>query len=372
MLPDIAKEPLGSVLVVGGCGFLGHHIVEQLHKSSGCLVSVIDLQTTRNRFPNVNYYNADITVSSSVCSVFEKVRPDVIIHTASPVLMQSNEELMYRVNVVGTKVLVEEAAKIGAKAFIYTSSASVISDNATDLVNADERWPYVESEQQTEYYSQTKADAEAFVLAANRNHGDMLTASLRPAGIIGEGDVQSIPNMIAVLRRGQTGFQLGDNSNLFDFTYVGNVAYAHILAARALLVTHQKYPTSLPPASDKVDGEAFFITNGSPIYFWDMPRSVWKVAGHQAAQPKVINRGVGLALANVMEWVFWCAGKVPSLSKKQVRYSCMTRYYSINKAIKILGYGPPFTLEEGIERAVKWYLEQEAAKTMGATVLKSL
>ena len=40
-----------------------------------------------------------------------------------------------------------------------------------------------------------------------------------------------IPGIIAVVKRGQTKFQIGDNSNLFDYSYVENVAYAHILAA---------------------------------------------------------------------------------------------------------------------------------------------
>ena len=64
---------------------------------------------------------------------------------------------MYKkVNVDGTSCVIEACQKSGVKALVYTSSASVISDNASDLINADERWPIIPPTAQTEYYSQTK------------------------------------------------------------------------------------------------------------------------------------------------------------------------------------------------------------------------
>lgn len=190
----------------------------------------------------------------------------------------------------------------------------------------------------------------------------MLTVSLRPAGIVGEGDALTIPNMLAVYANRQTRFQLGTNDNLFDFTYVGNVAHAHILALLALLSTHTL--ATRPLDSERVDGEAFFITNDSPVYFWDFPRMVWKCAG-DATEPKdvwVIQKDWGLALATLMEWVFWALGRTPSLTRKHVRYSCMTRYYSVEKARKRLGYEPIVGLEEGVRRAVRWFEMEAEAK----------
>ena len=63
---------------------------------------------------------------------------------------------MYAVNVGGTKNLIEESKKIGVKAFVYTSSPSVVSDAQTDLVNADERYTVIRGKLQGEYYSDTK------------------------------------------------------------------------------------------------------------------------------------------------------------------------------------------------------------------------
>jgi sterol-4alpha-carboxylate 3-dehydrogenase (decarboxylating) len=51
---------------------------------------------------------------------------------------------------------VEACKQTGVKALVYTSSASVISDSATDLINADERWPIIPPQAQAEYYAQTK------------------------------------------------------------------------------------------------------------------------------------------------------------------------------------------------------------------------
>ena len=164
--------------------------------------------------------------------------------------------------------------------------------------------------------------------------------------------------MIGVYRSGKTGFQLGDNDNLFDFTYVDNVAHAHLLGARALLATAELGTTPLD--HEKVDGEAFFITNDSPVYFWDFARMVWKACGSTLGTEHVwvIGKDLGLTLGGFMEWGYWLAGKTPKLTRRSVKYSCMTRYYDIGKAKRLLGYAPIVELQEGIERSVAWFEEQ--------------
>ena len=360
-----------SVLVVGGCGFLGRHIVSQLLEPSTSKVSVLDLRTTKNRLPGASYYDADITSPEAVRSVFETVKPQIIIHTASPTAIQDNasaaqkrgaKALYHKVNVEGTRNLFEQAGKIGCvKAFVYTSSASVVHDGHSDLINADERWPILRAPKQKDAYSESKGIAEGLVLAANRKYGDMLTIALRPAGIFGEGDMQLIPNMLQAYEKGQTKFQLGGNENLFDFTYVGNVAYAHILAAVALMDTHA---LAIEPLDhERVDGEAFLITNAQPLYFWDFARMVWAAAGDTTAPEQVwtIDKGLGLQLATIIEWLFWFAGgRTSNLTRQKVQYSCMTRYYCVDKARKLLGYGPKWGMEEAIVRTVMWFQEKNA------------
>ncbi|CAG8983596.1 hypothetical protein HYALB_00004616 [Hymenoscyphus albidus] len=362
MTPNPAKRDLGNVLVIGGCGFLGHHIVNLL-LSYKCKVSVLDVRTTRNRRPDsdgVSYYDGDITCLSSLIPIFEKIKPAVVIHTASPTLAGGSRELYKKVNVDGTQCVIEASQKTNVKALVYTSSASVISDTVADLVNADERWPVIPPAAQTEYYSQTKAEAEAFVISANRSSSKLLTCALRPAGIFGEGDVQMIPQMMKVYKDGKNNFQLGDNTNLFDFTYVQNVAHAHCLASFALLQTHA---ISTPVLDhEKIDGEVFFITNCEPVYFWDFARAVWRCQGNEKGTEGVwvISRDVGNVLGTVMDWGMWMIGKKSKLTRREVRYSCMTRYYDCSKAKRRLGYEPIVSLPEGIRRAVKWFEDEQA------------
>ncbi|KAL8940947.1 MAG: hypothetical protein Q9216_002516 [Gyalolechia sp. 2 TL-2023] len=375
---------LGSVLVVGGCGFLGHHIVRQLLDAYTCTVSVLDLRTTNNRFPGVTYHTGDITSLDSLRPIFSSVRPTVIIHTASPAFTSENKTLhtgrartlFDRVNIDGTRNLLTVSSETTTvKAFIYTSSSSVIHDTVSTLANASEAYPVLFSPIQPEYYAETKARAEALVLEHNRHSSSphMLTTSLRPAGLFGEGDMQLIPGMMKALRKSQTKFQLGDNTNLFDFTYVGNAAHAHILAAIALLTTSQKFGTMPPLDFERADGVPFFITNTTPIYFWDFARAVWSAAGDPVSlsapsSTLAINETLGLFIATLMEWIFWIffwGSKQPSMTRGIVKYSCMTRYFDTGKARRVLGYKAVWGLEEAVARTVKWFVEVEKSRGVG-------
>lgn len=208
--------------------------------------------------------------------------------------------------------------------------------------------------------------AELAVLKANRSTDTFLTCAIRPAGIFGPGDVQMLPGLLQASRRGQSKFQLGPNTNLFDFTYVENIAHGHILALVALL--HTSKLTISPLDHERVDGEAFFITNDTPVYFWDMARRVWKEAGDKnALDPAaiwVLGTQFALTIATIMEWVMWIFGKVPNLNRTKVRYSVMTRYYCVDKAKTRLGYTPIVDLEEGIRRGVKSMIENEAQQKL--------
>src|SRR2546421_342220 len=126
---SVATSPpsLGSVLVIGGCGFLGHHIVKLLHTSYKCILSVVDVRTTRNRLEGagVSYFECDITSPEALDGVFAQTKPDVVMHTASPAWLQTS--LMKKVNVDGTKAVIEACRRAGVRALVYTSSASVVS-----------------------------------------------------------------------------------------------------------------------------------------------------------------------------------------------------------------------------------------------------
>lgn len=214
-----------------------------------------------------------------------------------------------------------------------------------------------------------QAHAEALVLEANRAapNPNLLTASIRPASIFGEGDIQLVAGLVDVYYAGQSKFQIGSNENLFDFTYAGNIAYAHILAALALIQTGKL--ATAPLDYEKVDGEAFMITNDSPIYFWDFARVVWKELGETRGTEHVwtISKEVGMPLGSLLEVVGKITRRPSKLTQRGVRFSCMTRYYNINKAKTRLGYKPLISMQEGIARSVKsnLALKAEAAAKKG-------
>lgn len=196
------------------------------------------------------------------------------------------------------------------------------------------------------------------VLKANRE-GGMLTCALRLSGLFGEGDRQLIPGMLQVMANGQTKFQIGDNSNLFDFTYIGNSAYAHILAAEKLVAID---PATTPKSPFTVDGEAFIITNGEPVYFWDFPRAVWALRNHYPSYYIKMPREVGVSLAAAAEAFAYIMGKEPGFTRFRVKFSCWNRYFDIRKAKKMLGYEPLWNLQDGLIRTLKWFEEEDQQK----------
>jgi sterol-4alpha-carboxylate 3-dehydrogenase (decarboxylating) len=361
---------LSTVLVTGGSGGLASRIL-QLFSQRGCEdLHSIDLRHPLHCLDGITYHVGDLTDSDAMRRIFQNIKPNVVIHTASPKFDTPNH-IMYKVNVDGTKTLIQIAKEFGTESFIYTSSASVVSDAVTDLRNADESFPVILDDSQPEFYVHTKALAETYVLSQNcRTQGSthqFLTCAIRPSGIFGFGDLVVLPGILDAYFRGQTKVQIGNNLNLFDFTENTNVAHAHYLAAVALA----RYHTHLPRDDVRVDGEAFFVTNDESRYFWDFTRLVWGYAGDttRPEQVWVITKTWALLLAGLLEWTFWALrlGE-PPLTRTKVRLSCMTRHFCIDKAKKRLGYAPLVGLEEGLKQAVEDCVRRREAEKSTATV----
>ena len=351
----MASELLGSVLVVGGCGFLGYELVSMLVKEPNCSVSVISRNPDQPRIAGVSYYACDISKADSLRPLLLEIQPQVIFHTASPVFYEDNNEntLLYQVNVLGTNNLLNASiATQCVKALIYTSSSSVHAGVNFDLIT--EEAPLLNRQSRSHEYFVTKALADAMVLDANCEA--LRTLCLRPPVIYGERDRQSIPGALAVLRDKKTHIQLGDNTNLYDSIYVGNAASAHINAAKALVTNHDP--------DLKVDGEAFFITDDAPIPFWDFQRKIWAAAGDKTplADVYVVPAWIGMAMATVVEVLFLICTlgqKLPpkTLRRDVLRYAITNRTFCIDKAKERLGYKPLIDTNEGIKRGVEWTLK---------------
>jgi sterol-4alpha-carboxylate 3-dehydrogenase (decarboxylating) len=409
------SKSLGTVLVFGGCGFLGGHVVDQLlnfpsednspdlsfsadapkpiHSTTSLpdpttltfpslrsrypsytntTVHVVDLKCTRNTFPGATYHEADITSPSALLDIFRTVKPTCIINTVSPHVF-SPKALLKKVNIDGTRTLLEVAAGIHGswdgtcKAFVHTSSASVIHDSVSNLINANEDYPLV-IPNPIEYYSETKARAEALVLSANRSaeyNNTLLTTAIRPAGIVGERDYGGFTNGVittaSIAPNWQLHFQLGEGNNLFDNTYVGNVVYAHLLAAEALIHTYDRGANAMPLNHEKIDGEAFIVTNDSPAYFWDTCRYLWTRYGRTVDADKVwvLPQGFASFAGGAAELTSWLTGRKGKLTRESVKYACMDRWYSCEKLKRRLGYVPLVGMEEALSRSVRSFAVEE-------------
>jgi sterol-4alpha-carboxylate 3-dehydrogenase (decarboxylating) len=354
---------LGTILIVGGTGLLGHHLAQDLieYGIKGDHIHVIDLHVDRNRIPIVSYHQADITSKQGVRNVFQQVKPRVVFHAASPNPFENNRKILDQVNIIGTRNLIDSAKEMGTvKAFVYVSSSSVVHDHYHPLINADENLPVLYYPQQPSYYSHTKAIAEDIVLAANRSVATMLTVAVRPASMYGEGDEMQIPNQVRNAKAGRARNQIGPGNNKFDNTYVKNLAHAQILAAKALVKAADEAPLS---KNERVEGEAFFVTDDGSYTFWETSRLIAEFAGYPV-KPEDIRKipyPLVFGIVWLIGWAYWVFtfGKEMAFSTRIVRMFAQERTFCIDKIRTRLGYRARYTTAEGMKRSVVWYLEHQ-------------
>ncbi|KAF6005890.1 erg26, C-3 sterol dehydrogenase [Brettanomyces bruxellensis] len=347
-----------TVMLVGGSGFLGLHLIQSYWDvEPRPKIHVFDIRPLPEKISKYFTFDpkqivchiGDLSSSEDVTKAIKECNPKIIVHSASPI-HGMDKSLYEKVNVEGTRNLIACAKASHVKYLVYTSSAGVIF-NGQDVHNADESWPIPEVPMDA--YNETKAIAENMVLEASNTDDDFYTVALRPAGIFGPGDRQLVPGLRQVLENGQTKFQVGNNDNLFDWTYAGNVADSHVLATEKLL--DEKTRSS-------VAGEKFFVTNDQPTYFWNLARTVWKADGHVDNFNIVLTRPVAIAIGYLSEFFCGLIGKEPGLTPFRVKIVCAYRYHNISKAKRILGYKPRVGLEQGIRYTLDWMDEVKADK----------
>ncbi|MQL96464.1 hypothetical protein Taro_029137 [Colocasia esculenta] len=271
-------------VVTGGRGFAARHLVEMLLRSQQWRVRVADLAPsikldpreeeesggvlgTALRSGGALYVSTDLRDKAQVLQAFQGA--EVVFHMAAPDSSINNHQLHYSVNVEGTKNVIDACIECKVKRLIYTSSPSVVFDGIHPLHNVDESMPY--PQKFNDSYSETKAEAEKLVIKANGRDG-LLTCCIRPSSIFGPGDKLMVPSLVAAARAGKSKFIIGDGNNMYDFTYVENVAHGHICAEKALAAGGN---------GTKVAGQAYFITNMEPIKFWEFMSRILEGLGYE-------------------------------------------------------------------------------------------
>jgi sterol-4alpha-carboxylate 3-dehydrogenase (decarboxylating) len=363
------KSRFGTALVLGGCGYLGCHIIEALH-SDGSFASIVGASRNprRWRIAEAVYKNCDIADGTQIQELLDEIEPEVVFHSVAPGANES-DEVQYRVNYASTKQLLEIARHHAAvRAVIYTGSArSIASDSQTRSTPLTEDIAILHNLSSTGVaYERTKGAADALTLAMNTPdtrdsslrgfEGVLLTTVIRVPALYGRRDFRTSARILKRTNTRGTIIQLGDNKAKHEWLYFDNAAHAHVLAAKALLDQHSR------PLNARVDGEAFFITDGAPVKFWDFSRKLWAAAGDtRCTDPtkiKQVPMGLAVLVATVVEWALWIftlGKKKTNLSAAQLHYINRGSWWSIEKARERLGYEPICSTDEGVRRTVEWF-----------------
>ncbi|XP_023667254.1 sterol-4-alpha-carboxylate 3-dehydrogenase, decarboxylating isoform X1 [Paramormyrops kingsleyae] len=325
--------------VIGGSGFLGRHLVEQL-LVRGYLVSVFDIQQSYE-LPGVTFHLGDLCNKQALLPALQGV--SLVFHCASPFPGSDDRSLFQRVNVDGTGAVLEACQEAGVQKLVLTSSASVVFEG-TDIKDGKEELPY--AKKPIDYYTETKIQQEKLVLQACNEENGFLTVAIRPHGIFGPRDPQLVPILVDTARRGKMKFIIGDGSNLVDFTFVENVVHGLILAAEHL---RPKSPLC---------GRAYHITNDEPVQFWDFMSQVLMGLGYDAPRyhlPYWLVYGLALLLWLLALLLRPVVRLRPTFTPMRVALAGTHHYYSCTRAKQDMGYRPLVGLQEAIVRTVESY-----------------
>jgi 2-alkyl-3-oxoalkanoate reductase len=317
-------------LVIGGGGFLGKALCLALSQAGHEVISLSRGRYAALEQQGIKCIPADISKElASLAEAFEGV--DTVFHTAAKVEMWGRYAEFYRVNVSGTRHVIEACRKFKVPKLVYTSSPSVVADGA-NLQGVDESYPY--PKKYKAYYPQTKAMAEQEVLAANST--ELYTLSLRPHLIWGPGDTNFVPTILARARAGKL-IRVGAGQNKVDLTFIEDGVQAHLLAAQAL------------DNNPNARGKAFFISQGEPVNLWDWINEVLKRNG----LPEVMKRlPVPLAMSMAAGCELFAGlmpgGRLPLLTRFLVSEMSTDHYFDISRARRELRYCPKYTQAEAM------------------------
>jgi UDP-glucuronate 4-epimerase len=318
------------VLLTGGAGFIGSHVAEALLRR-GLQLSVIDslddfyspaakranLEAVR-KVGNFSFNELDLCDFDALRQAISKLRPDTIIHLAARAGVRpsiENPQLYERVNVGGTVNLLESARLLDVKRFIFGSSSSVYG-----ITN---RVPFAEDDpclRPISPYAATKLAGEFFCQTYAHLYG-ISTVCLRFFTVYGprQRPDLAIRKFTALMESGKPIPVFGDGSMGRDYTFVDDTV-GGVLAA-----LDYQFPLGGTPF------DTFNLGNSHPVSLNELVESLERVTGHVAVRDQKPLQ----------------AGDVP------------ITWANTDKAVRMLGYRPATSLEEGLKRFVNWVRDQE-------------
>jgi nucleoside-diphosphate-sugar epimerase len=336
-----------KVLVTGGSGFLGKAVVEELLEASSpvnaSLIRIFDLAEYKGKNdPRIEFRKGDILDTRTLHDAAAGM--DLVIHSAAIVDWgtRSDEEIL-SVNTGGTKNVIDACKAAGVRHLVFTSSLDAIY-GGKPLVNIDETIPYPEKHPTS--YCQSKEKAERLVKDATGQ--ELKTCILRPSDIYGENDPYHIGSLIAMAKGGFY-IRLGNGKSKSQHVYVRNIAYAHLLAAKALL-----------DGNEKVFGNAYLITDAPGTNFFHFFDKIVEGAGYKIWPKNLwLPRPLAMFIGAVSEGIAILARPIkkytPKMSRFAVTYTCTDFTFSSEKAKRDFAFTPKYSEEQAFERTVAFY-----------------
>jgi len=314
-----------NVLVTGGAGFIGSHLVDRRLAQGDRVVVLDDFNDfydpglkranveTHLRAPGFRLVEGDIRDRALVFRLFAEEKFDAVVHLAARAGVRPSLALpvLYEeVNVVGTLHLLEAAVAHGAPRFLFASSSSVYGVNS--------KLPFSEDdpiEKPISPYATTKRAGELHVYTAHHLHG-LAATCLRFFTVYGP---RQRPEMAIAkfIRSTDTGTPIpfyGDGGSRRDYTYIDDIADG----VEAAL--------SVPSGFEIVN-----LGGAHPVTLSQLVTAIEKAVGKPAILDRQENQ----------------PGDVP------------VTFASVEKAAKLLHFRARVPLEEGLRRSVEWYRREK-------------
>ncbi len=322
------------ILVTGGTGFTGTHLVRRL-LDLGHDVVVLDSQ------PGL-FYEELLNAGAEIVlgSVTDRQLVDKLVEGAHSVFhlaaafreVNLPKEEYWDVNVNGTRYVLESAVRHGVCRVIYCSTCGV--HGHVEHPPATEDAPI----RPADYYQHTKYEGEK---VAHDFMGDGLGVTiLRPTAIYGPGDPE---RWLILFKRVQPGWFLmfGDGSATYHPLYIDNLIDACLLAMER----------------EEAVGQTYLIADKEYYTLNDLVREVGRAIDKDVTVFRLPFWPLWL-LAFVTEMAFKPFQMDPPIFRRRVDWFRQTRAFSIEKASRELGYQPEIPLPIGLEKTAAWYRDQ--------------